>query len=498
MVRTRARGERLGMTRLSTMDSSFLRVETPTAHMHVGWLSWLDLPAGQERLDVELLVQRLAARLHLFPRFRQRVVRVPLGMAEPVWRDDPGFDIRDHVSEADAGRPVDEVVDELLSTPLDRNRPLWEILVVPRAGEGRAAIAGKVHHAMVDGIAAVELGVVLLDASAEPPALAPEAWEPAPAEGGVRLAADAVADTALAQFRAAGRLVALGRAPGQGIRVADTMRRAALSLADDAMRPAPASSLNVPIGPRRTLVTHGVHLDRLLELKRALGATLNDVVLTACAGALHAFARRRGEEPTDLRVMVPVNVRDGEGGAEAGNKITFAFLPLPVSAGSPLDRLAAVTEAMGEIKGSGRIAGSAMLLRGLGALPEPLKDRAARLAASPRLYNLTISNVPGPRMPLYIAGARVRSIVPVIPIPDDHALAIGVLTYDERAQFGFYADPDALPRVRSLPILLEDAIADLELAADRRRVLTPRTRPERPRPSPGRRSPERASRTRSP
>src|SRR3954447_3573903 len=455
------------MSRLSPMASSFLRVETPTAHMHVGWMSWLDLPTGQDELDVELLIERLAARLHLFPRFRQRVMRVPLGVAEPVWRDDPDFDIRRHVVVAPAGVPVDDAVDELLSTQLDRDRPLWQILVVPRAGEGRAAIAGKVHHAMVDGIAAVELGVLLFDASAEPPATAPEVWDPTPAESGIRLAADAVTDTALAQFRAAGRLVALGRTPGRTVRVAETMRRAALSLADDAMRPAPDSYLNVPIGPRRTLVTHAVRLDRLLELKAAFGTTLNDVVLAVCAGALHRFAQRRGDEPRDLRVMVPVNVRDPSGDAGPGNRITFAFLTLPVSTPSPPDRLAAIVEEKGELKRSGRIARSAMLPRGPGALPEPLKDRAARLAASPRLYNLTISNVPGPRMPLYVAGGLVRSIFPVVPIPDRHALAIGVLTYDERAHFALYADPEALPDTRRLATLLEEALAEHEVTGTR-------------------------------
>src|SRR3954447_13407114 len=483
------------MSRLSPMASSFLRVETPTAHMHVGWMSWLDLPTGQDELDVELLIERLAARLHLFPRFRQRVMRVPLGVAEPVWRDDPDFDIRRHVVVAPAGVPVDDAVDELLSTQLDRDRPLWQILVVPRAGEGRAAIAGKVHHAMVDGIAAVELGVLLFDAAPDLPAESPQTWDPTPAESGVRLAADAVADTALAQFRAAGRLVALGRTPARTVRVAETMRRAALSLADDAMRPAPDSYLNVPIGPRRTLVTHAVRLGRLLELKTAFGTTLNDVVLAVCAGALHRFAQRRGDEPRDLRVMVPVNVRGPSGDAGPGNRITFAFLTLPVSTPSPPDRLAAIVEEMDELKRSGRIAGSAMLLRGLGALPEPLKDRAARLASSPRLYNLTISNVPGPRVPLYVAGARVRSIVPVIPIPDEHALAIGVLTYEDRAHFGLYADPVALPRARSLALALEDATAELELAAGRRP--TGPSRRARRHPSPGRRSPARASPTRS-
>ena len=483
------------MSRLSTMDSSFLRVETPTAHMHVGWMSWLDLPAGQDALDVELLIERLAARLHLFPRFRQRVVRVPLGVAEPVWRDDPDFDIRRHVVVAPAGMAVEEAVDEMLSTQLDRDRPLWQILVVPRAGEGRAAIAGKVHHAMVDGIAAVELGVLLFDASPDLPAESPRGWDPAPAESGIRLAADAMADTALAQFRAAGRLVALGRTPGRTIRVAETMRRAALSLADDAMRPAPDSYLNVPIGPRRTLITHAVGLNRLLELKAAFGTTLNDVVLAVCAGAMHRFAQRRGDEPRDLRVMVPVNVRDSSGDAGAGNRITFAFVTLPVSTPSPPERLAAIVEEMGELKRSGRIAGSSLLLRGLGALPEPLKDRAARLASSPRLYNLTISNVPGPRVPLFVAGARVRSVVPVIPIPDHHSLAIGVLTYEDRAHFGLYADPAALPRAKSLARALEDATAELELAAGRRP--TERIRRARLRPSPDRRSPVRASQRRS-
>src|SRR4051794_5912775 len=316
------------MTRLSPMDSSFLRVETPSAHMHVGWVSTLELPDRAERLDTALLIERLSSRLHLFPRFRQRVVRVPLGMAEPVWRDDPGFEIAEHVHEAPPDLTVGEVVDGVLSRPLDRGRPLWEIVVVPRSAPGQAAIVGKVHHAMVDGIAAVELGVLLFDAAPDPPGMDPPAWSPAEADGPIRLAADAVADTALQQFRAAGRLVALGRTPARTVRVADTMRRAAMSLADDALRPAPSSPFNVPIGPRRTLVGHAIGLDRLLELKTALGTTLNDVVLAVCAGALRGFAQSQGVPASDLRVMVPVSVRDDSGGGP-GNQITFAFVNLP-------------------------------------------------------------------------------------------------------------------------------------------------------------------------
>lgn len=447
------------MERLSAMDSSFLRVESPAAHMHVGWLSVVDLPEGAERLTADALRERVAGRLHLAPRFRQRVVHVALGVTEPVWRDDPGFVLGEHVREAADDREVDSrdlqrLAEEFFSVPLDRERPLWEILVVPRMVRGRAAVLGKVHHAMVDGVAAVELGVLLFDLAPDAAPAEPQDWAPAPAAGPTRLAVESVADTALEQFRAAGRLARVS--PGRSIRIADTMRRAAISLAEDALNPAPPSYLNVDIGPRRTLATHAIALERLMAIKRAHGVSLNDLVLAVCAGALRSFARDRGDVPEDLRVMVPVNVRaEGQSG---GNRITFAFVELPVGAETPEGRLRRVVAQTSELKTSGRIAGSSMLLQGLGALPEPLKDRAARLAASPRLYNLTISNVPGPRMPLYAAGGRVRSIFPVIPIPDRHALAIGVLTYDEHAHFALYADPEALPDARRLASLLDDAL----------------------------------------
>jgi WS/DGAT/MGAT family acyltransferase len=448
------------------MDASFLRVESPAAHMHVGWLSTVDRPSGAPRLTADALRERVAGRLHLAPRFRQRVVPVALGVTEPVWRDDPAFALEDHVREAPDDREVDSrdlqrLAEAFFSVPLDRDRPLWEILVVPRMVRGRAAVLGKVHHAMVDGVAAVELGILLFDLA--PDAAPPQAqdWRPEPPPGPARLAVDSLADTALEQFRAARRLAGMGRSPGRSIRIADTMRRAALSLADDALHPAPPSYLNVEIGPRRTLATHAVDLERLLAVKRAHGVSLNDVVLALCAGALRRFAEDRGDTPSDLRVMVPVSVRGDEGGT--GNRITFAFIELPIGAETPRGRLARVVAQTSELKSSGRIAGSSMLLQGLGALPEPLKDRAARLAASPRLYNLTVSNVPGPRMPLYAAGGRVRSIFPVIPIPDRHALAIGVLTYDGRAHFALYADPEALPGTGRLAALLEEALAEMEV-----------------------------------
>jgi WS/DGAT/MGAT family acyltransferase len=273
-----------------------------------------------------------------------------------------------------------------------------------------------------------------------------------------------VADVALDQFRAARRTAALGASPGRALRVADTVRRAAFSLVEDAVRAAPPSYLNVPIGPRRTLVTHQMAMARLKAVKERFGVTLNDVLLTLVAGALRRFALRRGELPHDLRVMVPVSVREAEEAGAGGNRITFAFLDLPVAQPDSARRLESVRAQSSELKSSGRIAGSDVLLRSVGLLPEPLKERAARLAASPRLYNLTVSNVPGPQVPLYVAGARVLSIHPVVPIPDRHAMSVGVLSYHGQLHVSAYADPEALPDVSRLPVLLEDACLELEIA----------------------------------
>lgn len=465
--------------RLSPLDSAFLRAETPGGHMHVGWVSVLGpIPSGKG-LDPDLLQQRIAGRLHLAPRFRQRVVGAPLG--EPMWADDPSFRIDRHLRVASEGTstPVDEaalreLASGFLSEPLDRERPLWEILVVPRVEAGRAALLGKVHHAMVDGIAAVELGMLLFDIAPDVAPPEPVDWEPEYFSSSIRLAASSATDTALQQFRTAGRLAAMGLRPRRSLRVAETMRRAALSLAEDALRPARPSYLNRPIDSGRTLATGSLSMERLQRLRTRGDAKLNDVVLAVSAGALRRLAALRGETPDRLRAMVPVSVRGAGDTKAAGNRITFAFLDLPVDEPEPARRLALVREQTVELKRSGRAAGSDVLMRSvIGQLPGPLKDRAARFAASPRLYNLTVSNVPGPQRPLYAAGVRVESIHPVIPLSDGHALALGVLSYGGSLQVAAHANPTALPEAGELPGLFGAATAELETALaklpDRRR-----------------------------
>ena len=474
------------MDRLSTLDSSFLRVETPAAHMHVGWLSRLRLPTGTRALDAGLLRERIAARLHLAPRFRQVVRPLPLG--EPAWSDHQDFDLDSHVRVVPGpitDGELQELCDEFLSSQLDRERPLWEILVACELEGGRAAVAGKVHHAMVDGIAAVELGALLFDLSPSvEPAEAP-VWKPEPAAAGLRVAVDAVADSALDQFRAARRVAALGIAPSRTASVARTMRRAALSVAEEALSPAPPSYLNRQLTPARTLVTRELALPRVLSLKRRLDVKLNDVVLAICAGALRRFSATVDEEPIALRVMVPVSVRrEGESG---GNRITFAFIELPCDEPSPMRRVSLIHSQTQELKSSGRIDGSDAILRSASVLPGFLKDRAARLAASPRLYNLTISNVPGPGAPLFAAGAMVEDIYPVIPLADEHLLSIGVLSYRERLHFSVYADAQALPEAEDLGDLLTASYGELERADAPWRAhaaLPAHERRRRPRPEP--------------
>jgi diacylglycerol O-acyltransferase / wax synthase len=456
------------MQRLSPLDSAFLRAETPGGHMHVGWVSVLGPVQEGGALDVDLLRQRVAGRLHLEPRFRQVVVSTPVG--EPYWVDDPRFDIDRHLrvvgQHGTLGKEeVREIADRFLSAPLDRGKPLWELLVLPRVEGGRAAIVGKVHHAMVDGIAAVELGMLLFDLAPQAAPIEPARWQPQHMASGLRLTASSATDTAVEQFRNAGRMAALGLSPRRAVRVAETMRRAALSLAEDAMRPAPASYLNRGIDGRRTLATGSLPLERLQRIKRRSDSKLNDVVLTVATGALRRLAALREEEPLPLRAMVPVSVR-GKGDAKAGgNRITFAFVDLPVDEPEAARRFALLRAQMADLKQSGKVAGSDLLLRSVvGQLPGVLKDRASRLATSPRLFNLTISNVPGPTRALYAAGVRVESIHPVIPLSDGHALAIGVLSYGGSLQIAAHAHPGVLPEAAELPALIRSSTGELESA----------------------------------
>ncbi|HEX8855147.1 MAG TPA: wax ester/triacylglycerol synthase family O-acyltransferase [Thermoleophilaceae bacterium] len=464
--------------RLAPLDGSFLRVETPNAHMHVGWCAVFRPHPDRPRPSVEMLRRSVAGRLHLTPRFRQRLAFPPPGFGEPFWVDAPDFDAGSHITaltcddDAVSFETFHMLTDAALSTPLDRGRPLWHVYLVPRLEDERVGMVAKLHHAMVDGLSAVELGLLLLDTERDAPLPPPpepsERWLPSRVPGQISLAVESAASLAGDALRGARTAAAFAFSPRrQTAALAGTLRRVAAVVRDDLLPAAPDSAVNVPIGPQRTLVRGRVEMDALERARTALRAsggprvTVNDVYLAAVAGALRTLALRRGERPVPLKAMVPVSVRSDSERASLGNRISFVFLELPVHKTYPAARLEDVHSATRAFKESGRIAGGVTVLSALGFLPDPLKDIAARMAASARVYNLTISNIPGPGVPVFMLGAELEEAHPVVPLSEDHALSVGVFTYRSGAFFGFYADPDALPEVSELPAAVAAEVAVL-------------------------------------
>ena len=456
--------------RLTPLDASFLHTETASAHMHVAWRGRFRPDPARPPITLERVRAQVASRLDSAPRFRRRLAFPPGGFAHPVWVDAEQFDIRRHVL-ALADEPLSEarfdaLSDTVLSRPLDRMHPLWEIHLAPKLEDGTVGLLMKIHHALVDGKSALAVALLLLDLdpeAPEPPAPDPRLAGPGP--GAARLAVEALVDSGTEPLRALGRAA---RAAGSPRGLGGTLRRAAMAVGEDVARSAPSSFLNDPIGPRRTLVGHSLPVADLLAVKQARGVSLNDVALAVVAGALRELALLRHVVPAPLKVMVPVSRRGAGEDASMGNRIAFVFITLPVNVSDPLDRLRAIRAETAAFKGTGRAGGGEALLQGLGLLPLPLQAPVARFAASPRMYNLVISNVPGPRMPVYLLGAECVEVLPAIPLSDGHALSVGVFSLRDRLCFGAYADPEALPQARELPGAIASAADALTRASGAR------------------------------
>jgi diacylglycerol O-acyltransferase / wax synthase len=453
--------------RPSTLDGAFLDLDTPAAPLHVGWTIRLD---GQPP-TLPALRRHLTTRLDRVPRFRQRLVRTALAGGERRWEDDPAFDIGRHVHACTL--PVPGGVGELraaagalLSTPLDPARPLWRIyLVTGLAGRG-FALVGQAHHVLVDGIAALEVAALLLDAEPEAPADPPSPWSPArtsPARAASRIAWDrtrSVAGAARAFAGAAGRAaIAAGREGGATAEIATAV--------DAMLRPAAATSLSASTGPRRAVAYAEVGLQAAREAGRRRGATVNDVLLAATTVALGSALRRRDEAPDALKALVPVDVRPPTPmGAPAGlgNLISFLFVTLPVAERDPVRALALVRDQTSAAKRGGHAAPLTSLVRAVDLLPPGGRAVAARLAARLAPFDVTVSNVPGPTAPLWLMGRRVTAIFPAVPILAGRALTIGALSYVGRIGIGLYADAAAIPDVVAIARDLESALDALRVA----------------------------------
>jgi diacylglycerol O-acyltransferase len=447
-------------TRLSALDASFLEVETPAAHMHVGWVAHLSGVDGRPAPGFEELREHIAERLDGAPRYRQRLVSVPLGVHDPVWADDPDFRIERHVLRTRSS-DVGAVADTVMSRPLARDRPLWEMWIAEDGDGGGFTVVGKAHHCMVDGLAALELGMALLDpepdARRDPPGSHEEVRAPAP----VPLLARAVADRLGQQLGLARAGLGLARSPARLLATPAEIARAGRALVHAVLPPAPASLLNRPSSPSRHLAILCRTLDDLRSVKDRHRTTVNDVLLAAVAGGLRGFFAERGESPIDLKSMVPVSVRRHDAGGALGNRISFLFTELPCAEPDPLARLRRINAVTAQLKAAREAEGSDAVLQALAHAPRTLQRAASHLVASPLAFNLVVSNIPGPPQPLYMLGCELTHAYPVVPLAEGHALSIGMTTIQHEACLGLYADRQTLPDVERLAGHVDRAIDEL-------------------------------------
>jgi diacylglycerol O-acyltransferase / wax synthase len=465
--------------RLTALDASFLHLEEDEAsHMHVAGVLIFD----GEPPEYDDLIQGIESRLHLVPRYRQRLAAVPLAQGRPKWVDDPHFNLRYHVRATALPPPGGEdqlraLAGRVFSQRLDRDKPLWELWIVSGLEGGRFAMLSKTHHALVDGVSGVDIASVLFDAAPEPelPADSGDRWLPRPLPSRAQLLAEALIERATIPAEIARSVRAVFRGPLQIARGARDAAVAVGALAWAGLGPAPDSPYNCRIGPHRRFTWVRAQLDDVKAIKNALGGTVNDVVLATVAGALGRHMRRRGidTDERELRAMVPVSVRTELERGQLGNRVAAMMAPLPVGVEDPVDRLEIVRDSMKDIKESGQAVGAEVMVRLGGFAPPTIMSQAARLFSRQRFFNVVVTNVPGPQVPLYLMGRQLLDIFPMVPLVRKTALGIAIMSYNGHINFGLVGDWDGM---HDLHLLADDFAAAFEELADAAGVEV--TRPE--------------------
>jgi len=490
---------------LTALDATFLELEEidESAHMHTGVIMVFDPRPDGGSPSREEVCRYLASRLGQLPRYQQRLSEPHTGgMSWPEWQDDPAFDIDTHVARAALPAPGgDEELAEwasgFFSQRLDRHRPLWEMALVEGLANGRWAIATKTHHCMVDGVGSADVGHLLLDTTpdAAPIALSPPSSAKRGSGEGRPSPGDADRPRPPAHLTAPGSLARLAqmwegllpvdtisRAAHMGARGAlhprDALRGARSALAvivRDELRAAPRTSLNVPIGTLRRFEVVRAPLADLKEIKNSLGGTINDVVLTVAASGLRALLRSRGDSlPTGgLRAMVPINVRAASEHLALGNRVSSLYVELPVVEADPVRRYHETVARSESLKSEGQqAAGTTAVIELAGLAPPVIHAAMARAIYARRLFNVTITNVPGPQQTLYALGAAMREVYPLVPLAAEHAIGVAAASYDGTVFFGVVADRDALPDLDVLLSAMGTSVEELLSAARTGRVLS--------------------------
>jgi WS/DGAT/MGAT family acyltransferase len=454
------------LDRLTSIDASFLHQEGPTSHMHIGGLLTFEgpPPAFNEFLD------HIRGRLHLVPRYRQKLVTPPLESGRPLWADDSCFNLEYHVRHAALPPPGTEeqlfrLAARIASQQLDRSKPLWELWLVEGLDDGRFALISKTHHALVDGVAGVDLAQVLFDAerSPEPAPSELEPWQAGPEPSPADLVLAGVRGVASVATELVGRAVSASLRPAATVtRLRDAIEGVG-EIVWAGLNPAPETPLNCEIGPHRRYAVVRQELDDYRQVKNALGGTVNDVVLTVVSGSLAGWLRSRGirTEGLEMRALVPVSVRVQDDQGSLGNKLAVMRGPLPVYINDPVARLRFVKKAMDGLKESKQAVGAATLAAVNNLAPPTILAQASRLNFSTRLFNMIVTNIPGPQLPLYVLGRRLDDLFPIAFLPTGHALAVAIMSYNGRLEYGLLGDYDALPDIQLIADGLDEALAEL-------------------------------------
>jgi len=466
--------------RLTGLDSSFLHLERDGAHMHVASTAIFEGPTP----DYQEFVQHIDSRLHLVPRFRQKLRFIPFGLGRPVWEDDPHLNLQYHVRHTALPPPGDDeqlrtLAARVFSQRLDRSKPLWELWVVDGLKGGRFAVVGKSHHALVDGVSGVDITTVLYDTERDPegPPVPPTEWLPRPERSGAEL----LAETIVERLTSPTEIIRSARAFLRGPRELAGRARDALGAMGElagAGLGAPSSPFNVEIGPYRRFAWVRGELDDLKLVKNELGGTVNDVVLAAVSGALGRYMRARGQSTheLELRALVPISIRTTEERGALGNRVSAMMAPLPLWCEDPVERLGLITNAMGDLKSSRQAVGATLLTELTDFAPPTIANQAARLQSRQRFFNLVVTNIPGPQFPLYVLGREMEATIPMVPLAKQQAVCVAIMSYNGQLNFGLTGDYDAMPDLDSLAEDLDASITELVEAAGGKRGRKSRAR----------------------
>lgn len=475
-IETEAGGGRV-TERMSPADVAFLYRESRATPQHVGGLAIFTAPhAG---FDYDRLVRLIEERIALAPRYRQKVRMVPGHLAHPVWVDDPAFDITYHVRRSGLPRPGSdeqllEFAARIVARLLDRSRPLWEMYLVEGLSGGRVAIVTKTHEAMVGEDGGIDLAQVILDAAPAPRRTVPALWVPAPEPSSLALLHSAIRDV----VRRPLTLTDAVRAGARDVR-ATAARASALaggltSAARALTRRPTGSPLHVQLTEQRRLAVARTGLADYRQVRDTFGGSVNDVVLAVLAGALRGWLLARAQPlrpATSVRALVPMSVArpDERGGpAERAGRIRPLLVDLPVGEPDPRLRLVQVRYAMAAHRASGRAVGADSIAELHGFAPPTLHALGARASSglTGRMFSLVVTNVPGPQLPLYAAGARMVEMFPILPLTAGHALSVALTSYDGGVFYGINGDRDAVRDVHTLAELVEESLAELVAAAE--------------------------------